>query len=262
MRRSFAPIPALVGLLLAGCAPDAVERVRPTSIPDDAIEISPDVWYLGEMVDPETGDLIEGHAFIDRAPGYGELVEPDEDARYDRRSPTCYKALGYPAWTSGESWGMDGSNSSGMSESELRTNLEAALALWESASGGNIFGSFTSSYSGIASPYADGQNNIQFGNAGGGGTVAVTYVWGARRTAIYEWDQIYGDNWAWTVGDPASSSAFDFLAIAAHETGHAAGLDHPTSSCTDETMYAYVDYGDTFQRTLNTGDVTGINTLY
>lgn len=252
---------ALVLLLTAGCAPDLPEeRARPSTIPDDAVEVAPDVWYLGEMVDPESGELIEGHAFVDRAPGYEHLAEVE--GRDERRATVCYKTLGYPAWTATESWGLDGTNSWGMSESALRTNLEAAIQLWESASGGDIFGSYNSSYSGAASPYADGQNNIQFGDAGGGGTVAVTYVWGARRTAIYEWDQIYEDGWAWSVGDPASSTAFDFLSVAAHEVGHAAGLDHPGSTCTAETMYAYVDYGQTFQRSLNTGDVQGINTLY
>jgi hypothetical protein len=47
-----------------------------------------------------------------------------------------------------------------------------------------------------------------------------------------------------------------------HEIGHAAGLDHPANTCTQETMYAYVDFGETHKRTLNNGDIAGINSLY
>jgi predicted Zn-dependent protease len=54
----------------------------------------------------------------------------------------------------------------------------------------------------------------------------------------------------------------DFLSIAAHEVGHAAGMDHPENSCTEETMYAYAAYGETKKRDLNDGDVAGIRNLY
>jgi len=50
--------------------------------------------------------------------------------------------------------------------------------------------------------------------------------------------------------------------VATHEIGHAVGLDHPGNTCTLETMYAYVDFGQTHQRTLNDGDIAGITALY
>jgi hypothetical protein len=113
----------------------------------------------------------------------------------------------------------------------------------------------------------DGENNVEFGNAGGGGAVAVTYIWGKywggmSTRYINEWDQIYDDRYDWSVGDPVGSGAFDFLNVAAHEIGHAAGLGHPPNTCTNETMYAYVATGETKKRDLTTNDSTGINTLY
>ena len=131
---------------------------------------------------------------------------------------------------------------------------------WESAAGTNIFGFGSIDTTVHPNSSADGQNVVQFGNAGGGGTVAVTYIWGSRRAAIFEWDMIFGNDWDWS--DGGSSTTFDFLGVATHEIGHAAGLDHPAITCTQETMYAYVNFGETHQRSLNDGDKAGINALY
>ena len=67
-------------------------------------------------------------------------------------------------------------------------------------------------------------------------------------------------NWNWVTG--SSADAFDFANVATHEIGHAVGLDHPGNSCTEETMYAYVDFGETKKRTLNAGDILGAQALY
>jgi hypothetical protein len=142
----------------------------------------------------------------------------------------------------------------------MESSLNTGMGTWESASGADIFGSGSTDNNAHASTVADGRNVVEFGDAGGGNIVAVTYVWGSRRTAIYEWDMIFGSSWGWSNG--GSSATFDFLDVATHELGHAAGLDHPASSCTEETMYAYVSFGETKKRDLNAGDIEGINALY
>ena len=143
--------------------------------------------------------------------------------------------------------------------STIITEIGNAITQWEMAAGAQILGS-GSSRTVLPSTTLDGVNAIAFGNAGGGGTVAVTYVWGSRRTPIVEFDQIYGSSWDWTIG--ISADAFDFPNVATHEIGHAVGLDHPGNSCTEETMYAYVDFGETKKRNLNPGDILGVQALY
>ena len=59
-----------------------------------------------------------------------------------------------------------------------------------------------------------------------------------------------------------NTSIMDYLNIGVHEFGHAAGLAHPDSSCTEESMYAFATKGETRKRTLNTGDNTGIQKAY
>ncbi len=257
--------PTLMSLVLA-CSPAQDARPRPTTIPADAPEVDNDVYYLGTQVDPETGDDIEGYAFVDRIQ---DLTQPLDDDAAPTARRGCYSVLGFGAWTSIESWGLDDANASGLAAADIRANLEAGHDTWEAAAGVDIFGSYDSSNSGDASTSSDGENNVEFGNAGGGGTVAVTYIWGrsfgpVSRRYISEWDQIYEDGYDWTIGDPVGSGAFDFLDVATHELGHAAGLGHPstTAACSNETMYAYVSTGETKKRDVNTGDVQGIESVY
>jgi hypothetical protein len=256
-----------MSLVLAACSPAQDERPRPTTIPADAPEIANDVYYLGTEIDPQTGEDIEGYAFVDR------VADPSQEIE-DEAAPTarlgCYSVLGFGGWTSAEGWGFDDTNSSGLAAADIQAILETGHDLWEAGAGTvDFFGSYDSSNSGNASSSSDGENNVEFGNAGGGGAVAVTYIWG-RSTGmvssryISEWDQIYDDRYDWTIGDPVGSGAFDFLDVAAHELGHAAGLGHPrsTAACSNETMYAYVATGETKKRDLNTGDVQGILSIY
>lgn len=93
-------------------------------------------------------------------------------------------------------------------------------------------------------------------------TWAMVDGWGSRRTPILEFDQIYGNHWDWTAGSGSSADAFDFANVATHGIGNAVGLDHPGNSCTEETMYAYVDFGETKKRDLNAGDILGVQALY
>lgn len=106
-----------------------------------------------------------------------------------------------------------------------------------------------------------------FGNIDSSGAIAVTIVWGyfsgpPRFRELIEWDVVF-DNVDYTFGDATlDSSVMDFLNIATHEFGHAAGMGHPESTCTEETMYAYSDFGETKKRDLNAGDIAGVVALY
>jgi hypothetical protein len=58
-------------------------------------------------------------------------------------------------------------------------------------------------------------------------------------------------------------NVMDFLNIATHELGHGFGLgDLYQSKWSTQTMYGYADYGETMKRTLESGDIAGIQAIY
>ncbi|MCZ6761058.1 MAG: matrixin family metalloprotease [Gemmatimonadetes bacterium] len=112
----------------------------------------------------------------------------------------------------------------------------------------------------------DSLNTAQFGPYPEPNVIAVTVVWGVfrgppRQRKLVEWDMLMNSDFSWGDAD-LDPAVMDTLNIAAHELGHAAGLGHPPDECTDETMYAFAEFGETKKRDLAPGDIAGILELY
>jgi hypothetical protein len=91
-----------------------------------------------------------------------------------------------------------------------------------------------------------GQGGYNYTNAGGSWHIAGGIV---DMDANENWDPIIGN------GNPQGS--FDFFTVAAHEIGHALGLDHSGNS--NDLMYAYYNGEKTWA---SAGDVANIRSLY
>ena len=86
---------------------------------------------------------------------------------------------------------------------------------------------------------------------------------------LVEWDQVYSNKFDWSLdcevegeGEDCTNK-MDFQNIATHELGHAVGMgDLYTDPCSEQTMYGYATNGETKKRTLESGDITGLNILY
>lgn len=72
-----------------------------------------------------------------------------------------------------------------------------------------------------------------------------------------EFDIDFNDAYKWEIGPEANE--YDIESVALHEAGHALGLDHTTVST--QMMYASIG-DDEEQRSLGTGDIAGVTTLY
>lgn len=228
---------------------------------------------LGQKVDKKSGKLVEGFAFIH----YKDEAARPIDKPAKGGGNTCYAYLAKDAkWKTVEAWVMNTANASSLDGTTLFANQAANLTKWEDAADGvvgnsagvNIFGDGVSTSTTLVADTAapDGQNEVYFADIANGGVIAVTIVWGifggpSSGRELVEWDQVYDDvDFPWSSSGEAGK--MDFENIATHEDGHSAGMGHPNDTCTEETMYRFAGFGETKKRTLNTGDINGINTLY
>ena len=233
------------------------------NLPENAKKISDNVYFLGEK--DVNGQKAEGYAIIT----YKDSNVKENNARKPSSGSLCYTYLASGAkWKTVEPYLVDASNNAGLSTTFVKSNLVADIDKWEVAASADIFGN--ENLSGIVNRTTignlNGNNDVIFADIGSEGAIAVTLVWGyfsgpSKFRELVEWDQVYDDadfNWSST----GEVGKMDFENIAQHELGHSVGMGHPSDSCTEETMYRFASLGETKKRTLNAGDITGVNALY
>jgi len=258
---------ALVFIALASePASKAQAQGRPISLPPQASQIAQGIYDLGLARDVD-GTIVHGFAFIH----YKENVaRPNNPAvsKTPKASP-CYAFMASGAKWKGtpEPFVFDATR--GDASARL-TQIEIAISSWEAAAQKEILGGGS-----LGEVFPDqlntpnGRNEVMFGHLDDPGVIAMTQVWGVwdgppPGRQVWEWDMVFGDDsWSWWYGvDPKPLTFTDFLSIATHEIGHAMGMDHPSDTCTEETMYAYSGWSEIKKRDLNAGDILGIRKLY
>lgn len=241
------------------------------------------VIFLGEATDPQSGQLVQGYAFVHHGNGAGRTGEakggipgkPGGDPEPEDSS--CYGFLSRGAkWRSVENWVVNTSNDDGLPSQSVYDVLDSAVAKWEDAADGvvgdgvgiDILGNGTITQATLVADETspDGVNEVYFG-ALGSNTIGVTIIWGSflgppKNRELVEWDQVYNQAvYTWSLTGEADKMDFDN--IATHEMGHSFGMDDLyTSDCIDQTMYGYADFGETQKRSLEAGDIAGISELY
>jgi len=144
---------------------------------------------------------------------------------------------------------------------QVASIVSGALNEWDSWTSKSISGGASSGSRGTAGTY-DGVNQLDWVNLGSSSTIAVTTTWSYRLSGeAVESDGQYNTYYAWGSG---SGNYMDYENIIQHEVGHTLGLNHPTTTSTNQclTMYAYTNYGVTAGRTLGDGDILGIRAVY
>jgi len=182
----------------------------------------------------------------------------------------CYTVLAKSAeWKNMENYIVNPTNTRGMSDAFVSSTFATSLASWNDASPRTIFGTeVTGAVDGIDMVSPDNKNEIMFGMIDEPGVIAVTITWGIyggppQGRELVEWDALFNQvTYDWGDADVELGAVMDLQNIATHEFGHAAGLGHPDSTCTGETMYAFASFDETNKRTLEAGDIAGINDLY
>ena len=255
---------ALIAITPALAAPNenASDKAKSKAgfIPEHAVKITESLYSLGKAKD-HTGKVVEGFLFIDNkkssakpdgTPGNGNKKTKTGE------TSTCYTLLAKDArWKTTEPY-------------MIGAGIDGALTLvslnaWDDEVSFDIFGlKQAGSPDGADSGSPDGKNEVMFDNLGATSTIAYTITWGIfsgppSQRELVEWDAVFNSDFPF--GD-AAPGVMDYQNIATHEFGHALGLTHPSDACLEETMYRYADFDETKKRTIEAGDIAGLNKLY
>lgn len=207
--------------------------------------------------------------------GYALVRYKGGNARSNAAKPgggatTCYGYLAKGAkWKTVEDWVVNPTNGDGLDDASVLTTLGGGVGKWETAaSGANILGNgaLTTESLMVDTAAPDALNEVYFGPVSDANAIAVTTVWGIfsgplQNRKLVEWDQVY--NTAYTWSGSGEVGKMDFDNIATHELGHSVGMaDLYTTACSTQTMYGYASEGETNKRSLEIGDILGIDGLY
>ena len=183
----------------------------------------------------------------------------------------CYEFLGREvSWKDlSVDYIIDPDNPDGLSESFIINAIGAGAEEWDINTSANLFGSYAIDYNSSWDNSApDGRNELLFGDYSKDGVIAVTVIWGyfsgpPKTRKITEFDILFDTDFTWGDATLNPTTVMDLQNIATHELGHGVGLaDLYDTTCAEETMYGYSNYGETKKRDLNNGDIKGIQALY
>lgn len=289
MKRASIVLTAAAALVLVAGVwqhePTEAQGPPSVELPDNAAEVASNVFYIGSAV--HDGRVVEGLVFVRTTgvahPAKGGIPGPPSGGGDDDDPPpppppaddpagdaSCFSFID-PAganWPAAEPYLFDGS-ASGFGV--MLSDMDAALDAWDAEVAASIFGA-GSTGNGLEVALDD-SNEVFFARLVGPGannTIAATWVWYEPGADFVEWDMVFNTRFDWSLnlgvaaGEPGEAGAMDFLNIAAHEGGHAAGMGHTlaTEACEGETMFPTGSNGETLKRTLAAGDAAGINALY
>ncbi|MEE8422799.1 MAG: matrixin family metalloprotease [Dehalococcoidia bacterium] len=240
------------------------------SLPAQAVEVAPGIFSLGTAV--VNGRTVEGIAIAHHRDGHtkgggGEDPTPEPTATPTPDpidlavAATCFSFINAgTSWATAEPWLFTPFGPATLA------HMDASLQAWDVEVGANIFGTGTAT-SGLSADgnAPDGANEAYFARIvgpGARGTIAFTIIWWELNGPFIEWDMVFNTRFSWATD--GSSNAMDFLNIATHETGHAAGMGHTEAinDCSEQTMFPTGSNGETQKRTLDVGDIAGIKSLY
>jgi predicted Zn-dependent protease len=145
--------------------------------------------------------------------------------------------------------------------SDFSAAISNAASEWDKYTSAYLVNYVEVKSSGSSTVTYNGENSVFFADLSSG-TIAMASYWYNRATKeIVECDIQFNTDYAW--GTSGSETVMDLQNIATHELGHFFNLaDIYDSSKSALTMYGYSWEGDIGKRTLETGDIAGIQAVF
>ncbi len=139
--------------------------------------------------------------------------------------------------------------------------IVTSFETWDSETSTELF--FVGTLGEVTAGFLDDTNALSYGNYPDAGVIAVTSIWYNGYTGeIVEVDTLFDTDYTW--GDATvNPEVMDLRNIATHELGHwLVLLDLYNRPARTQTMYGYSTEGETIKRTLESGDIAGIQEIY
>jgi len=173
------------------------------------------------------------------------------------------------AWIPVGHWIDTTGTPSGITESAFITYVQRCYQTWEDDPGSYIDYSYLGTKTGVTWGANDG-NNMFVWLLSDDTWVGVCNIWAAilnpndyDSLRINDADVALNLRYSWSAAETCPSDKFDVQNVGTHEVGHATGLaDLYDTGDSEQTMYGYVNYGETKKRALEGGDIAGVRVLY
>ena len=152
-------------------------------------------------------------------------------------------------------------NSEDITATNFVTAISDAANEWDTYTSAHLVSGVTSKASGASTVTLNGENSIFFADLDTGIIAMASYWYNRATKEIVECDIQFNTDFIW--GTSGATSDMDLQNIATHELGHFFNLADIYDSSKDTlTMYGYSWEGDTGKRTLDTGDILGIQAVF
>ena len=177
------------------------------------------------------------------------------------KTPTLYKLTGYKWLTLPLTVKV---NPGGLNAGFIESAITASAEAWDIPANAELVDTYEVSTSvTLDGATVDKVNEIVFGPIADSNVIAQCTFWYYRTTReLVDFEIVFNTYYNW--GDAGANPALmDVQNIATHELGHGFGLaDLYTDAQSEQTMYGYGSIGETEKRTLDSGDIAGIQVLY
>ena len=193
-----------------------------------------------------------------------DFAKPVKPGGGGKPSPTGYKLTGFKWLSLPVTIAV---NPGALTPGFVGSAISASAEAWDDATSAELVNTYVVSSSvTLDGPTDDGVNEIVFGDIDNQNIIAQCTYWFYRRTkALVDFEIVFNTKY-FTWGDatnPATSGVMDVQNIATHELGHGFGLaDLYQDQYAELTMYGYGSAGEIQKRTLDPGDIAGIQALY